>query len=265
MRYMEDNERAAMWDRFDKIVCMHYLPYKQERWGHITSELERVGILNLPKFEFEYTVPSPFYDYLRFPKGMKSEKLSKVAKPYAIQYYTMMKKHLMLGAERMLVLEDDLAFHKDLDFIKKIIDATPQDWDIVNYDPFRRKGWLGNGKGFWGHYYDLNGNEVDKEWTGGLFMRYHSIVFRISAIAYSRKAIEQYVKKMEECLMYADGYCWKDTGDLNTYCTTGTNSICIQNRYDTMITSGDDGSMEHIYKGYPVQDYNFYQTSKDNG
>ena len=75
MRYMEDNERAAMWDRFDKIVCMHYLPYKQERWGHITSELERVGILNLPKFEFEYTVPSPFYDYLRFPKGMKSEKL----------------------------------------------------------------------------------------------------------------------------------------------------------------------------------------------
>ena len=24
-----------------------------------------------------------------------------------------------------------------------------------------------------------------------------------------------------------------------------------------MITSGDDGAMEHIYKGYPVENYNF--------
>ena len=34
-------------DRFDKIYCIHYLPYT-ERFECIKSELNRIGILNLP-------------------------------------------------------------------------------------------------------------------------------------------------------------------------------------------------------------------------
>lgn len=35
------------WSIFDKIVCIHYLPYK-ERLEPIKAELKRVGILDLP-------------------------------------------------------------------------------------------------------------------------------------------------------------------------------------------------------------------------
>lgn len=38
---------SEIWDRFDKIVCIHYLPYT-ERFENIKSELKRVGILDLP-------------------------------------------------------------------------------------------------------------------------------------------------------------------------------------------------------------------------
>ena len=38
---------SEIWNRFDKIVCIHYLPYT-ERFGNIKSELKRVGILDLP-------------------------------------------------------------------------------------------------------------------------------------------------------------------------------------------------------------------------
>ena len=58
-----------MWNRFDKIVCIHYLPYKNERFRNIALELKRVGILGLPQFEWEFTVPNKFYEYIRFPKG----------------------------------------------------------------------------------------------------------------------------------------------------------------------------------------------------
>lgn len=40
-------ESNSFWNRFDRIVCVHYLPYR-ERFENIKKELKRVGILNLP-------------------------------------------------------------------------------------------------------------------------------------------------------------------------------------------------------------------------
>ena len=44
-----------MWEMFDKIVCIHYLPNKGERWAKMTSEFERVGLLGSDRFQFEFT------------------------------------------------------------------------------------------------------------------------------------------------------------------------------------------------------------------
>lgn len=224
---MTEHDKIHMWDRFDKIVCIHYLAYKNERFKNIATELKRMGILDNPKFEWEFTVPNVFNDLVRFPKGRIGRFFTTQEKPYAIQYYTLMKRLLMMGYERVLVIEDDVAFLKDLDRVKWILDATPSDWDIVNYAPDRRKGWLGNGKGFWGHYYDLKGNEVDRKWAGDTFIRYDSIVYGAACNAYTRRALERYVENSEKCLLNADGYTWKDTDGLNTYCTSGTNNLCV--------------------------------------
>lgn len=187
-----------MWNMFDKIVCIHYLPYKEERFEVIKSELERVGILGLPQFEWEFTVPNKFYDYVRVPKD-KTKKghgtITPTTRPYAIQYYNLLKKCELMGYKNVLILEDDIAFMKNLDDIKRVLEATPKDWDIVNYDPFKRRGWLGAGKGYWGHYYDLNGNEVKVNDVPGEFLRYNSVVYQTSAIAYTKRAITHVLNK----------------------------------------------------------------------
>ena len=218
-----------MWEMFDKIVCVHYLPYKEERFDELKKELDRVGILNSGKLFFELTVPSPFYEFLKFPSGRIGRFFSATEKPYAIQYYTVLKKMMYLGFDRILVIEDDNRFFKNIDDIKRVLDKTPADWDIVNYDPRRRKGWLGNGKGYWGHYYDLNGNDVDKDWNDDTFIRYNSVVYNTNCVGYSKQAIQRFVENTEKCLLNADGYTWKDTDGLNTYCATKGNNICIQN------------------------------------
>jgi len=250
-----------MWNRFDKIVCIHYLPYK-ERYRKCVDELKRVGILDLPQFEWEFTVPNVFNDLIKFPKGRIGRFFNACEKPYAIQYYTLMKKLMMLNYQKVLILEDDVTFLNDLDKVKEILDATPSDWDIVNYAPFRGKGWLGNGKGFWGHYYDLNGNEVDRNWDGDVFVRYHSVVYGAVCNAYTHRAIERYVENSEKCLLNADGYTWKDTGDLNTYCAAGTHNICIQNR--TYAENLTNGTMEDTYlkKGFDMELYNIEKEGK---
>ena len=253
---MTKKEKTKMWSRFDKIVCIHYLPYMKERYDNCVKELTRVGILDLPQFEWEFTVPNVFNSLIKFPKGRIGRFFEVAEKQYAIQYYTLMKKLLMLGYEKVLILEDDAFFLKDLDKVKEILDATPADWDIVNYSPLRGKGWLGNGKGFWGHYYDLNGNEVDRNWNDGFFVRYHSVVYGTVCNTYTHRAIERYVENTEKCLLNADGYTWKDTGDLNTYCAAGIHNICVADRtYEDHLT---EGTMENTYirKGFDIGLYN---------
>ena len=43
----------TMWEMFDKIVCIHFLPYKNDRLKNIASELDRIGILKSGKFNLE--------------------------------------------------------------------------------------------------------------------------------------------------------------------------------------------------------------------
>ena len=59
------------WNIFDKIYCIHYLPYK-ERFNDIKSELSRIGLLNSSNFEFYYTVPNKYYDFLFWDKNIQS-------------------------------------------------------------------------------------------------------------------------------------------------------------------------------------------------
>lgn len=251
---MTEQDKIHMWDRFDKIVCIHYLPYKNERFKNIATELKRVGILNNPKFEWEFTVPNVFNDMIRFPKGRIGRFFNVYEKPYAIQYYVMMKRLLMMGYEKVLVLEDDVAFLKDLGEISRILDATPSDWDIMNYSPRRRKGWLGNGKGFWGHYYDLKGNEVKKDWDEDLFVRYQSIVYGTVCNAYTKRAMQRYVENSEKCLLNADGYTWKDTEGLNTYCTSFGTCLAISIPYGKSM--GGANAVNEQWRGIDASKYN---------
>ena len=85
---------SEIWNRFDKIVCIHYLPYT-ERLENIKSELKRVGILDLPQFEFYYTIDNDFYRYILdgIPKDkIDSSRMSLSNIKYTIDSYSLLKK-----------------------------------------------------------------------------------------------------------------------------------------------------------------------------
>ena len=47
------------WSIFDKIYCIHYLPYA-DRLNNIKQQLKDVGIIDLPWFEFYYTTENRY-------------------------------------------------------------------------------------------------------------------------------------------------------------------------------------------------------------
>lgn len=120
------------WNKyFDHIYCVHFLPYK-DRLAKIKSELKRVGILDSGIFSWQYTWDTPFYDILSRTSINKALSVGYMKCGLA-QYYCH-KEAYDLGYNRILVLEDDISFLKDLDKIKEILEATPEDYDLVLYD-----------------------------------------------------------------------------------------------------------------------------------
>lgn len=120
------------WDKyFDHIYCVHFLPYK-DRLAKITSELKRVGILDSGIFSWQYTWDTPFYDVLSRTSINKA--LSVGYMKCGLSQYYCHKEAYDLGYDRILVLEDDISFLKDLDKIQEILEATPEDYDLVLYD-----------------------------------------------------------------------------------------------------------------------------------
>lgn len=120
------------WNKyFDRIYCVHFLPYK-DRLAKITSELKRVGILDSGIFSWKNTWDSPFYDVLSTTSINKAPSVGYMK--CGLAHYHCHKEAYELGYNRILVLEDDVSFLKDLDRIVKILEATPKGYDLVLYD-----------------------------------------------------------------------------------------------------------------------------------
>lgn len=195
--------------RFDKIVCVHYLPYK-DRVPSITSQLKRVGILDLPQFEWCYTVDNQYSRYLLngIPRSriyLHSVKEQNIK--YTIDSYSLLKRLQYFGYEHVLILEDDIMFHKDLKFIADVVNSTPEDFDVMNYDPFvARNPITGKEPRFW----RVNEN----------IRRYgQARVFNMSCCALSRRMIDYMVEMQEVLLKPFDHYTWDcKNANMNTYC-----------------------------------------------
>ena len=160
---------------FDHIYCFHFLP-DTERMPGFTNELRRVGILDSGIFSFVYTTLDPWEKKLM-------ELYPNVAGRHAsaLQFLNLglasartIREALGLGYERVLFLEDDIRFLKDLDELETALAATPDGYDIVQYDKFM--GWdvtpesykaLCEADAINDFYFDAKGKELS---SGGCFM-----------------------------------------------------------------------------------------------
>ena len=114
---------------FDHIYCIHYLPYK-DRYKKCLEELERVGIRDSGIFSWKITWDSPIFGKL-YEVCPAAPSLGCMKVGFA--HYMCIKEAYELGFERILMLENDNVFLKDLDRLQEIVDNTP-DSNIVLYD-----------------------------------------------------------------------------------------------------------------------------------
>lgn len=134
----EKIESVSFDDAFDHIYCLHYLP-SSERLVKLKKELERVGIdENANYFSWKYDYPSSLLDMVYKSKDIKLDvALRSSSREYikrvSMMHYEIMKEAYSLGYERILVLENDVRFHKHKEFINKMLNNIP-DTDIVMFD-----------------------------------------------------------------------------------------------------------------------------------
>ena len=124
------------WEKhFDRVYCVHYLP-QVRKWARLVSELQRVGLWGNPLLSMRYTSDETrrFDECIRTHAKVRAnnagcvnlglEALSILAEARAFKY------------RRILILENDVAFLKDLAEIEATFAAIPDDADVVQMDNF---------------------------------------------------------------------------------------------------------------------------------
>ena len=125
------------WHRyFDKIICVHYLPYN-DRLEIVKNELKRIGVPN-DMLEFSYTYNTPYLNILwgTFSNSNLTNCINTEAASCALGHYNAIKIAYESGCKRVLIIEDDICFLKNLNTIKETLDNIPTDADVVLFDKF---------------------------------------------------------------------------------------------------------------------------------
>lgn len=134
----EKIESVSFDNAFDHIYCLHYLP-ATDRLQKIKSELARVGIdEKADYFSWVYDYPTPLIDMIYSDKRLNMHSALKSSgrdyvKRVSMKHYQIAKEAYSLGYERILVLENDIRFHRDLNYVSTMLKNIP-DTDIVMFD-----------------------------------------------------------------------------------------------------------------------------------
>ena len=134
----EKMKEISLSNAFDHIYCLHYLP-ATDRLPKLKEELKRVGIdENADYFSWVYDYPSPLLDLVYTDKRLNMHTALKSSsreyiKRVSMKHYEITKDAFAKGYERILVLENDVRFHRDLDYVKKMLLNIPNS-DVIMFD-----------------------------------------------------------------------------------------------------------------------------------
>ena len=218
----------TIWDRFDKIICIHYLPYK-ERLTQITNELNRVGILNLPQFEWFFTVPNSYYDDILISSRVDRNNVNFTNINYTINTLNLLNYCKINGWKKILLIEDDFKFVDDSKLINDVVSNIPGDYDVINFN------------------YMMYGEKQSKqrlieklqdEYNHGRFFfdirKFDNPpkIFYTSCIAFSNKMVDFILEQNEHCLKPFDHYFINDNHDQSLKCYLSSKELGYQDEFN---------------------------------
>lgn len=124
---------SGIFDRFDFMATVNFTGYA-ERAKLMDAEFERVGMKNVYRI---WNFPCPFDKVLQ--NNLNHVKLMGHAGFFnsVMGHYRAIKTAYCLGAERCLIMEDDIRFLKDINLLADIVNDVPADADISLFDVLR--------------------------------------------------------------------------------------------------------------------------------
>lgn len=174
-------EFAVQWGRyFDSVTLLHYAPY-ENRMPRMVSELERVGLWGSDVFHIVTARPV---------RGLSAER--------NLSFYTAraLDDFLYGGGRRICILENDVAFLKDLRLLDAILADAP-DGGVLQLDKFP-PSQLGGGR------YDA---VVRENRVGAYFFRNPGMFIPGGACyALDRSAAETMLARLVTGSTFPDGY-----------------------------------------------------------
>lgn len=191
---------------FDQIYMISYLPYEDRRKTFMNKDYYRIfsdlySDTDSDLFTYHYTVPNPFDAMLLETPYFKdlcknNMRFNQGALSLALGHYRVMKEALGLGMQRILILEDDVAFLKDLDMIKDILHNFPEDSNIVLFDKVCPATMTTD-------YNQAIENKINDYYAP---YDHNLILWTTGCLALDRKGMEHIIECQEEAFNVADYY-----------------------------------------------------------
>lgn len=116
---------------FDAVYVLHYAGYNEIE-SHLNSELKRVGLDSSGILHIHENISSPFLTTLKKNVNCEDRLKSESAFSCAFGHYSILKITELKNYSKILILEDDVSFLKDLTLLENILEKSLV--DIPDYD-----------------------------------------------------------------------------------------------------------------------------------
>lgn len=196
-------------DYFDKIYLLT-MANRKERKNSVLKQFKTIGIydelINSGKFEIVETVALPITQHalncmgksgdISFTYNNDEQRIGQFM--CASEHYKMIKRSLINNYERILILEDDVCFIKEFNYIMKALQEAPDDFNILHLEGFY---WPGGEEDQQRYVSRLTQNIEEGKWISS------EEGFRLyctSALIYSRKGMEKYCEIQEKLFQSPD-------------------------------------------------------------
>lgn len=175
-----------IWNKFDYKILLCCTKYKN-RYRGARKELERVGLSDAVDF---FDFDSPLKDILHARIKCDKQLYNKIGSfSCCLAHYRAIATAYQLGVERVLIMEDDIGFHKDLRFIQECIDTLPDDFDYAQFEHVKPYNMSRD------EYFSLkHQNKVSRYW------RRFSNLRGGCCYALSRSGMEGMIEEIEHCI-----------------------------------------------------------------
>lgn len=236
---------------FDKIYCINFIQYK-DRKKAMQKQLDRVGILDHPNFQFHHTFISPYTNLIfticKQLNICKQPKMSLARFNLSLNgHYECIKKSEINDYEKILILQDDIRFLKDLNKCQQILINMPHDANLILFDKYKN---INSQFIPYNNYF----NKFNTAYSAGLYML-------------DKKGISSIAKAYQNELTFSDWY-WQDkftsTNELKKYCCN-KNSLGIQIIYQNCQNGekGNINSINYVHNIYIQQGINYQEYNLD--